>query len=1058
MKRFLAMLLCLIFVLGSLASCAGEQGPAGEKGDKGDTGAQGETGPKGDKGDKGEDGENGTGVTVTSVTKTGTAGLVDTYTVLFSDGTQTNFTVTNGAKGEKGDTVSVTGCKVVSTSGNVTTYRISFENGDYANFNVTNGSNGENGQSVSVQSCVLKESSAYGNTYTITFSNGDTADVTAPRGEKGEKGDAVSVVSCERTATVGNVDTYTVTFSDGSTASFNVNNATETVGFDKVTYDGGKGAYKIEYTDGTFFSFTLPADAGVLTEYKFLSGFAGVADKKTPFPGYQGSESEWVISVMTEAFERLISGGSALNVKNLGTVMPVMLINYSTYFDTQITEISSKNVNVVVPPEADGHYMQGNGGQGNNANYCYTAMLDVTAGDVVTFHKENGDAVSVTFITAFTGPNTANGDLSCNDDADKKTNPDKVHLRRGPTSYTVPSGVVGIVASYTKATNVAYYKVTKNNVDVSLKGDVTALTVNSLLNGLSGKVMYSTAVAGLDGYCTVYFSDGTKYKFSYESTELAAAYAEAVKGGFGGTVADFVTFTVNNAASVLLSNGGSALDPKVFGSALPTVLANYESYFELAAVVDSVTEVPVEETEGYMQTNGVAKPNSNTQTYRYTQIIPVEPGQKVEIYAGGTALTFRFITVYNGTNTVPEQCVDGNGLGIKSYVVPEGVNGVVMTYQAAESTPVARVSNNTVDVKVSNTLTVGEVNSLVGGGVSNVPAVIIESKNESILATAPTLAAGTYIKLENNHIMNGKTLSLSFDIDSFGDNDVIRLGHGEMSYGGNYIELTKTQVKVYSYVSSANCDKTYNHGLTLEGYVNIVIDNSTSFTRASLTVSSSSGVYQLNNDFGWQGRNGEIFAVSTQSAINNVKMRWTCKALDSEVWLLGDSYFNGGSDARWTSYLVKAGYTDILLSGYPGRNSAAGLTDFKQMLTHATPKYAVWCLGMNNGDSATAINSSYMSCVTEFLQICEEKGIIPILSTIPCTPGVNNSLKNEWVKSSGYRYIDFARAVGGERVGSSWYDGMIESGDQKVHPSGLGAKALYAQFLVDFPEIARCYE
>jgi hypothetical protein len=35
---------------------------------------------------------------------------------------------------------------------------------------------------------------------------------------------------------------------------------------------------------------------------------------------------------------------------------------------------------------------------------------------------------------------------------------------------------------------------------------------------------------------------------------------------------------------------------------------------------------------------------------------------------------------------------------------------------------------------------------------------------------------------------------------------------------------------------------------------------------------------------------------------------------------------------------------------------------------------------------------------------------------------------------------------------------MIESGDQKVHPSALGAKALYAQFLVDFPEIARCYE
>ena len=111
---------------------------------------------------------------------------------------------------------------------------------------------------------------------------------------------------------------------------------------------------------------------------------------------------------------------------------------------------------------------------------------------------------------------------------------------------------------------------------------------------------------------------------------------------------------------------------------------------------------------------------------------------------------------------------------------------------------------------------------------------------------------------------------------------------------------------------------------------------------------------------------------------------------------------------------------------------------------------------MNNGDSATAINSSYLASVTEFLAICEEKNIIPILSTTPCTPTVNNSFKNEWVRNSGYRYIDFSRAVGGDEVGSAWYDGMLYTGDN-VHPATPGAKALYAQFLVDFPEIAMCY-
>lgn len=44
---------------------------------------------------------NGKGIT--SISKTGTSGLVDTYTISYNDGTTQNFTVTNGAKGDTGD-------------------------------------------------------------------------------------------------------------------------------------------------------------------------------------------------------------------------------------------------------------------------------------------------------------------------------------------------------------------------------------------------------------------------------------------------------------------------------------------------------------------------------------------------------------------------------------------------------------------------------------------------------------------------------------------------------------------------------------------------------------------------------------------------------------------------------------------------------------------------------------------------------------------------------------------------------------------------------------------
>ena len=91
----------------------------GEAGPKGDTGAQGGAGKSayeiavehGFQGTvqewldslKGNDVIGAPGKGVVSVEKTATDGLVDTYTITFTDGSTTTFTVENGAEGEKGD-------------------------------------------------------------------------------------------------------------------------------------------------------------------------------------------------------------------------------------------------------------------------------------------------------------------------------------------------------------------------------------------------------------------------------------------------------------------------------------------------------------------------------------------------------------------------------------------------------------------------------------------------------------------------------------------------------------------------------------------------------------------------------------------------------------------------------------------------------------------------------------------------------------------------------------------------------------------------------------------
>lgn len=92
---------------------------------------------------------------IESVVKTATAGLVDTYTITYTDGTTSTFDVTNGRDGEDGqpgqpgapgqpggDGVGIVSITKTSTSGLVDTYTILLTNSSTTTFEVTNGKDG----------------------------------------------------------------------------------------------------------------------------------------------------------------------------------------------------------------------------------------------------------------------------------------------------------------------------------------------------------------------------------------------------------------------------------------------------------------------------------------------------------------------------------------------------------------------------------------------------------------------------------------------------------------------------------------------------------------------------------------------------------------------------------------------------------------------------------------------------------------------------------------------------------------------------------------------------
>ena len=77
---------------------------------------------------------------IEGIQKTGTSGLVDTYTIYYTDNTTTTFQVTNGEQGAQG--VGITSIEKTGTSGLVDTYTITLSNGSTSTFEVTNGKDG----------------------------------------------------------------------------------------------------------------------------------------------------------------------------------------------------------------------------------------------------------------------------------------------------------------------------------------------------------------------------------------------------------------------------------------------------------------------------------------------------------------------------------------------------------------------------------------------------------------------------------------------------------------------------------------------------------------------------------------------------------------------------------------------------------------------------------------------------------------------------------------------------------------------------------------------------
>ena len=322
----------------------------------------------------------------------------------------------------------------------------------------------------------------------------------------------------------------------------------------------------------------------------------------------------------------------------------------------------------------------------------------------------------------------------------------------------------------------------------------------------------------------------------------------------------------------------------------------------------------------------------------------------------------------------------------------------------------------------------------------NIPMLWTMLGNNAARTSTASLTSGNSLTLSTypNFIKKCMCLSMEATVGTF---DTIFIGKGYNQYRGRWIKITTTSIIMQNYESSVVSGDSIAHGLTIDTYL-VVTMYGDSDGVMHVMLQTKDGNFKTTLDWKFEA-NYEAFVRSDGSTLTNVKLCATNMDFRQPVWAFGDSYF-GVSDDRVIGQLKNFGFFNYLVDALAGLGSVSAYADFIKALNFGTPKYLVWCLGMNDSDE------NFQTYFTLVKQKCESLGITLIGCTIPSVPERSKETISQYVRTNATRYIDAYSAVGANSSGV-WYTGYLSN--DNLHPTTKGARAIAARWLVDFPEL-----
>lgn len=480
-----------------------------------------------------------------------------------------------------------------------------------------------------------------------------------------------------------------------------------------------------------------------------------------------------------------------------------------------------------------------------------------------------------------------------------------------------------------------------------------------------------------------------------------------------------------------LSMTGKAADAKKVGDELSDLKEDLSDITE-TYTPHNLYDYTKSEQNKYLSPNGTME---NYNGRLVTDYIPAIPGKYIVgsyIAASNDSVTrqnYSAICCYDKNKNV----VSGGNYNKSALLVPSGVAYVRVTYPANPMIGnIAMVENSDTDMPTTFEY-YHEPTKFIAEGISVYPP-----KMGYMIARGNIDSDGSlYLPVHN--VKNDNVMSFTANIVSFNSLQIGKSADAVITIDGTNITLHNDQGNF-----------TEAHGLTIENNIQVLITNKTGVNADVVRITSNGISYTLTGTHRFIMDYGRPFVTSIGSTLTDAVFSWTSRNINKPIWLFGDSYFSWYAD-RWTYYLAQDGYTkSCMLNGFAGEAVPDAMAALRSLLTVRIPNIVVWCMGMNNADESNVINGRWKNAYDELVGLSKSYGFELILATIPNTPTVNNSYKNEIVRNSGYRYIDFATAVNIPET-NNWYSGMLSN--DNVHPTASGAKALYGQVLADFPEI-----